>query len=63
MKKTDLSTKDLSYLTDIFNWNINAYNLCCHFSSIVDNDEAQELIKELENKHQKICKTVLTLMK
>lgn len=63
MKKSDLSTKDLSYLADIFNWNVNAYNLCCHFSSLVDSSDAQKLINELEKKHYQVCKTILGLMK
>ncbi len=63
MKNSNLSTKDLSYLADIFNWNINAFNLCNHFSNLVEDENAIQLINSLEKKHKQLAQKTLKLIK
>lgn len=63
MQQNKLSSKDLTYLSDIFNWNINCYNACKHFESLVDNQEAATLLKSIEKHHISECKKMMKLMK
>ena len=37
-----LSTKDVSYISDIFNWNMNCFNVCCHFKKVIQDDSDRE---------------------
>lgn len=58
-----LSTKDVSYISDIFNWNMNCFNVCCHFKKVIQDEKALQIITELEKMHKNTCKTMLKLVK
>ena len=38
-----ISTKDLDYLSDIYNWNFNASKVACHFKENVTDEEIKDL--------------------
>ncbi|HJJ17109.1 MAG TPA: hypothetical protein OIM63_03350 [Bacilli bacterium] len=58
-----LSTKDVSYISDIFNWNMNCFNVCCRFKKVIQDEKALQIITELETMHKNTCKTMLKLVK
>ena len=63
LQKTDISTKDLSYITDIFNWNLNSYNTCKHFKELLDKTQAVSLLEKAEKLHKNACKEMLKILK
>ena len=47
-----ISTKDLSYLSDMFEWNFVAYKKVLHYSNEVSNEEVKsETNKPITNKN------------
>lgn len=57
MKKVPymLSTKDTSYIEDMFNWNIIAYQKCEEYLKKVTNKELQSELKKISKMHYKSC--------
>ena len=57
MKKVPymLSTKDTSYIEDMFNWNITAYQKCEEDLKKVTNKELQSELKKISKMHYKNC--------
>ena len=57
MKKVPhmLSTKDTSYIEDMFNWNITAYQKCEEYLKKVTNKELQSELKKISKMHYKNC--------
>ena len=57
MKKVPymLSTKDTSYIEDMFNWNITAYQKCEEYLKKVTNKELQTELKKISKMHYKNC--------
>ena len=53
MKKVPymLSTKDTSYIEDMFNWNITAYQKCEEYLKKVTNKELQSELKKISKMH------------
>ena len=43
--------KDLAYITDMFDWNNQAFQLVKHFQKEVEQEEVQELLEEVGNMH------------
>lgn len=41
-----LTSKDLDYLTDLFNWNFNAYKTSIHMSECIKDNEFKKVIDE-----------------
>ena len=62
-KESNLTTKDLSYVTDIFNWNINCYNAFYHFQNLLTEKKVQELVQNIADEHKKAYEDLLDLMK
>ena len=58
-----ISTKDLSYLEDIFNWNVTASKKAFHFSKEVKDSEIHTIIESCATLHSNICKDVLQILK
>ena len=46
-----ISTKDLSYIADMFEWNYNAYKQINHFIKEVKSEEIQEVLENASNMH------------
>lgn len=63
MQQNSLSTKDLSYLSDMFNWNLNCYNAFCHFEKESSEEDAKELMKNIKEMHKSSCEFILSLIK
>ena len=57
-----ISTKDLDYLSDIYNWNFNASKVACHFKENVTDEEIKDLLKRVSEMHKEHCKTVLNIL-
>ena len=58
-----ISTKDLSYLEDIFSWNVTASKKALHFSKEVQDSEIRTILENCANVHANICKEVLQILK
>ncbi len=58
-----LSSKDLSFLSDMFNWNLNCYNAFNLFEDEMDNNDAKVLLDEIKEMHKSSCEDILNLMK
>ncbi len=57
-----ISTKDLSYICDIFNWNfIAAKNANC-FSKKVNNEEIKDFLKNTYEMHKSICEKLINVL-
>lgn len=46
-----ISTKDLTYISDMFEWNYNAYKQINHFISEVKIEEVKEVLESAKNMH------------
>ena len=44
-----ISTKDLDYLTDIFNWNYSAYKSTINMSDEITDDDLLDILKKCTN--------------
>lgn len=63
MQQNELSTKDLSYLSDMFNWNLNCYNAFTHFEKEATDAQAKILIQNIATMHKNSCNFILSLIK
>ena len=63
MQQKGLSTKDLSYLCDMFNWNLNCYNAFTHFEQESNDEQAKTLMQNIAQMHKNSCEHVLSLIK
>lgn len=62
MKNNELTSKDVAYLTDIFEWN---YVLCNKICLYLECDCEKSSTKELNNLlkiHEDICKNVVKIL-
>lgn len=59
---TMISTKDLDYLSDIFNWNFNACKLISHMKKEVTCEEINNLFDTLLKMHNNICSNIVDIM-
>ena len=46
-----ISTKDLAYISDMFEWNYNAYKEINHFIGEVKSEEIKELLESASSMH------------
>lgn len=58
-----ISTKDLSYLKDIFEWNITASKKAYHYYEISQDQELKTAFQQCYQMHKTICNTILTILK
>lgn len=57
-----ISTKDLDYLTDIFNWNYNAYKKSINAQKTLQNEELITIFEEASNAFYNNINTVLNIL-
>ena len=57
-----ISTKDLSYLTDIFEWNFTASKKAYHFSTEVKIESIKEAAIEVAKMHTKMCQKIVQIL-
>ena len=60
---TIISGKDLDYLSDIYDWNFNAYKLSNHFGKEVQDEEVKALLIKVSDMHREHAKAVLNILR
>lgn len=58
-----ISTKDLSYIEDMINWNVTAAKTAYHFSNKVENEDLSELFNNVSAMHAEHVHTLLEILK
>lgn len=58
-----ISAKDLSYLSDMFEWNFIAAKKALHYSNEVQNEELKKELDKVYKMHEKHLKKILELLK
>lgn len=62
MKEDIISSKDLNYISDIFNWNYNALKQVNHFIDEVESDEIKNILEEVFNMHYENCTKCISIL-
>lgn len=57
-----ISGKDLDYLSDMFNWNFNAFKLINDFKEKVSDEEIKDLMDRVCETHKENLSTVLNIL-
>lgn len=57
-----ISTKDLSYLSDIFEWNFIACKKALHYSNKVVEEEIKKELDKIYKMHENHLKKILELL-
>ena len=57
-----ISTKDLSYLEDMFNWHFTIAKKAATYSEEVQEQTIANFMEEVSKKHQKICEKIIKWM-
>lgn len=58
-----ISTKDLSYICDMFNWNFTAAKKALNFSKEVTDSEIKNELESIFEMHKNICSELLNIIK
>ena len=58
-----ISTKDLAYLSDMFEWNKTAFKQVNHFINEVQNEEIKELLERVKNMHEDHMNFIISILK
>ena len=59
---TMISTKDLDYLSDIFEWNFTACKIANDFSKNVTDNEIKDMILKVANLHKTNCEKCIQML-
>ncbi len=54
-----ISTKDLSYISDIFEWNFVAGKTANHFKEEAYDDEIKDMLGNIFKMHKNICNSLV----
>lgn len=54
-----ISTKDLAYLEDMFNWHFTLCKKAYSYSLEVEDETIAEFMKDVYKKHKKICEKII----
>lgn len=57
-----ISTKDLSYLSDMFEWNFIASKKALHYINQVQDEELKKELDKIYRMHEKHLKKILELL-
>lgn len=57
-----ISTKDLAYLKDMFEWNFNASKLAYHFHEQTNNPIVKEILMKVCRMHSEHCRKIKNIM-
>ena len=65
MKKVPdmISTKDLAYISDMFNWNITAYQKVNYYMKTCKDKDICDEFKKVSNMHLDNCNKLLDILK
>ncbi len=58
-----ISTKDLAYITDMFNWNYTIAKKAKSYTEIINDDEILSEVEKTYNLHKEICEGLLKILK
>ena len=58
-----ISTKDLAYISDMFEWNSNAFKQINHFINEVKDEEIKELLERFRNMHEEHLNFIVSILK
>lgn len=58
-----ISTKDLSYISDMFEWNFTLAKKAHHYLNEVNNDEVKKLVEKVYKFHSSVCQKLLNFLK
>jgi len=58
-----ISTKDLAYLSDMFEWNYTAFKQINHYINEVNNNDIKELLERIRNMHEDHMNFIVAIMK
>jgi len=57
-----ISTKDLLYISDAFEWNLTAHKKACHYAEVVLDKDIKKELESVSKMHKKICEDLLKLL-
>ena len=57
-----ISSKDLSYIEDMFNWHFVICKKAYDYSELVTNEEISKHMKDVAKKHEKICEKLIKML-
>ncbi len=57
-----ISTKDLSYICDMFNWNFTMSKKALNYSNNVTDSEIKDELLNIFDMHKKICNQLLNIL-
>ncbi len=57
-----ISTKDLAYISDMFEWNFTAAKVAKHFSTEVQNEEFKNFILSVFEMHKRHCQKCIEML-
>ncbi len=57
-----ISTKDLSYISDMFEWSFTAGKTANHFKDEVIDEEIKSILNEITIMHKNICHNLINLL-
>lgn len=58
-----ISTKDLTYITDMFDWNFIASKKAHHFANEITDPDIKELIERVSNMHAEHCRKLANILR
>lgn len=57
-----ISTKDLSYISDMFEWNFTASKVSNDFKDKVTDSEIKDLISRVSMMHANVCRKLVAIL-
>lgn len=57
-----ISTKDLAYLSDMFEWNFTVSKVAYDFEGKIQNPEIKELVNRIHTMHVGICNKIIQIL-
>ena len=58
-----ISTKDFAYLSDMFEWNNNAFKQVNHFMKEANDSEIKELLERVKNMHEDHLYYIISILR
>ncbi len=57
-----ISTKDLSYLEDMFNWHFTIAKKANTYSTMVEDETIANYMKDVASEHENICRKIVKIL-
>ena len=57
-----ISSKDLSYIEDMFNWHFVLCKKAYYYSDLVCDEEISKYMIDVAKKHEKICEKLIKML-